>query len=184
MVEMNEVAHILQHATENSLILLDEVGRGTSTFDGMSIARSVAEYIHQKIHAFTLFATHYHELTQLGDSLERGANFSVAVQEKGNQVLFLRRIVPGGADRSYGIHVAQLAGLPSTVLERARELLIELENEGIPMRARQMMDMESLFATNFREEILRLEPERLTPMEAMQALYKLYQQAQKEGGKS
>ena len=183
MVEMNEVAHILQHGTENSLILLDEVGRGTSTFDGMSIARSVAEYIHQKISAFTLFATHYHELTELGDSLPRGANYSVAVQEKGNQVLFLRRIVPGGADRSYGIHVAELAGLPSTVLERARELLIELEDQGLSHRAKQVLNMESLFATDFRQEILRLEPEKLTPMEAMQALYKLYQQAAREEGK-
>ena len=183
MVEMNEVAHILQHGTENSLILLDEVGRGTSTFDGMSIARSVAEYIHQKIRAFTLFATHYHELTQLGDSLPRAANFSVAVQEKGNQVLFLRRIVPGGADRSYGIHVAELAGLPGTVLERARELLIELEDQGLSHRAKQDLNMESLFATDFRQKILRLEPDKLTPMEAMQALYKLYQHAKQEEGK-
>lgn len=183
MVEMNEVAHILQHGTENSLILLDEVGRGTSTFDGMSIARSVAEYIHQKIRAFTLFATHYHELTQLGESLPRAANFSVAVQEKGNQVIFLRRIVPGGADRSYGIHVAELAGLPSCVLERARELLVELENKGLSHRAKQVLNMESLFATDFRSEILRLEPDKLTPMEAMQALYKLHQQAKQEGGK-
>lgn len=183
MVEMNEVAHILQHGTENSLILLDEVGRGTSTFDGMSIARATAEYIHQKIRAFTLFATHYHELTQLGESLSRGANFSVAVQEKGNEVIFLRRIVPGGADRSYGIHVAELAGLPSSVLERARELLVELESQGLSRRAKQVLNMESLFATDFRSEILRLEPENLTPIEAMQALYKLYQQAKQEGGK-
>ena len=183
MVEMNEVAHILQHGTENSLILLDEVGRGTSTFDGMSIARSVAEYIHQKICAFTLFATHYHELTQLGESLPRAANFSVAVQEKGNQVVFLRRIIPGGADRSYGIHVAELAGLPPTVLGRARELLVELEEKGISHRAKQVLNMESLFATDFRNEILRLEPDKLTPIEAMQALYKLYKQAKQEGGR-
>ena len=106
MVEMNEVAQILRYATKDSLIILDEVGRGTSTFDGMSIARAVMEFIHEKIKAKTLFATHYHQLIALEDSDERSKNYSVAVKERGNDIVFLRRIVPGGTDRSYGVHVA------------------------------------------------------------------------------
>ncbi len=129
MVEMNEVAQILRYSTENSLIILDEVGRGTSTFDGMSIARAVIEYIEKKIHAKTLFATHYHELTDLADNDRSGKikNFCVAVKERDNDVVFLRRIKPGGADKSYGIQVAKLAGLPKSVMQRAEKILTELE---------------------------------------------------------
>lgn len=129
MVEMSETAYILHHATEKSLVVLDEIGRGTSTFDGLSIAWSVAEYLLQKIGCKTLFATHYHELTEL-EVLHPGVkNYHVAVRESGEDILFLHQILPGGADQSYGIHVARLAGLPSTVLTRAQIILKELEEE-------------------------------------------------------
>ena len=129
MVEMTETANILHHATRRSLIVLDEIGRGTSTFDGLSIAWSVAEHMHNAPHlgAKTLFATHYHHLNELAEQLPRVKNYRIAVKEKGDQVVFLRRIVPGGTDRSYGIHVARLAGLPGPVLERAKQILWSLE---------------------------------------------------------
>ena len=127
MMEMTETANILNHATEKSLVILDEIGRGTSTFDGLSIAWSVAEYLHQKIQAKTLFATHYHELTELAQLLPAVKNYHVAVREWNEQVIFLRKIVEGGTDKSYGIQVARLAGLPITVLERAKEILRNLE---------------------------------------------------------
>ena len=125
MVEMIETASILNHATPRSLIILDEIGRGTSTFDGLAIARAVAEYIHNhpRLGCKTLFATHYHELIRLADSLPKVRNFNVAVSEENGNVAFLRRIVPGGADKSYGIHVAQLAGMPNAVVNRAWEVL-------------------------------------------------------------
>lgn len=128
MVEMNETASILHNATEHSLVLLDEIGRGTSTWDGLSVATAVTEYLHDHIGAKTIFATHYHELTRLDERLPAVINFSVAVREEGDQILFLRRLVAGGADRSYGVEVARLAGLPLAVVERARRLLVELEN--------------------------------------------------------
>ncbi len=131
MIEMNEVANILNNATSRSLIILDEIGRGTSTFDGMSIARAVMEYLHDErmIGAKTLFATHYHELTELADNLPGIKNYSMAVKEEGEDIVFLRKIIPERADRSYGIQVARLAGLPSLVVERASEALKELEKE-------------------------------------------------------
>jgi DNA mismatch repair protein MutS len=130
LVEMNEAANILNNATDRSLILLDEVGRGTSTFDGLSIAWAMTEYLHNgKRQPKTLFATHYHELTDLADQLSRVKNYNVAVRERGDQVIFLRKIVPGGTDRSYGIHVARLAGLPQEVIERAKEILRVLEKQ-------------------------------------------------------
>jgi len=130
MVEMNEVANILNHATNRSLVILDEVGRGTSTFDGLSIAWAVTEYLlkEERLRAKTLFATHYHELTELEELLPRVKNYSVAVHKEGQDVVFLRRIVPGGADQSYGIEVARLAGLPAPVIARAREILAALES--------------------------------------------------------
>jgi DNA mismatch repair protein MutS len=129
MVEMIESAHILNSATVRSLILLDEIGRGTSTYDGLSIAWAIAEHIQDRRHlgARTLFATHYHEMTQLEGLREGIKNYCVAVQERDGDVVFLRKIVPGGADRSYGIHVAKLAGLPTSVIERAQEVLAQLE---------------------------------------------------------
>ena len=132
MVEMLETAAILRSATRRSLVLFDEVGRGTSTYDGLAIARSVVEYLHARPEraAKTLFATHYHEMTQLANTLPRVRNFSVAVTEQEGHVVFLHRIVPGGADRSYGIHVAELAGMPAGVITRAREVLASLEENG------------------------------------------------------
>jgi DNA mismatch repair protein MutS len=127
MVEMNETANILNHATSRSLVILDEIGRGTSTFDGLSIAWSVAEYLNTTLRARTLFATHYHELTELARLLPGTKNYNVAVREWGEQIVFLRKIVPGGTDKSYGIQVARLAGLPAPVLARAREILRQLE---------------------------------------------------------
>ncbi|HXM74093.1 MAG TPA: DNA mismatch repair protein MutS, partial [Chthoniobacterales bacterium] len=127
MVEMNETSNIVNNATERSLVILDEIGRGTSTFDGLSIAWSVAEFLHDKIKARTLFATHYHELTKLAENRAGVCNFNVAVREWNEQIIFLRKIVPGGADKSYGIQVARLAGLPKEILDRAKEILAQLE---------------------------------------------------------
>jgi DNA mismatch repair protein MutS len=127
MVEMNETSNIVNNATECSLVILDEIGRGTSTFDGLSIAWSVAEFLHDKIKARTLFATHYHELTKLAEDRSGVCNFNVAVREWNEQIIFLRKIIPGGADKSYGIHVARLAGLPKEILDRAKEILARLE---------------------------------------------------------
>ncbi len=192
MVEMNEVANILRHATADSLIILDEIGRGTSTFDGMSIARAVIEYSKDKIRAKTLFATHYHELTELEETARRIKNYSVAVKERGNDVVFLRRIVPGGADKSYGIHVAQLAGLPKKIVERAQEILAELEQGQRHVQAAAgeaaatvapSSGQASLFASSLAEELAALDVMTITPLEALNILYKLQLQAKQETGK-
>ncbi|HWR40387.1 MAG TPA: DNA mismatch repair protein MutS [Patescibacteria group bacterium] len=188
MVEMNEVAQIIKYATPNSLIILDEIGRGTSTFDGMSIARSVIEYIRDKVKAKTLFATHYHELTELADTSKVIKNYSVAVKERGNDVVFLRRIVPGGADKSYGIHVAQLAGLPKKIIERAQELLSEMEqcqgtavvSAAVPAQAPAAA---SLFTFSLVDDILAVDVNTTTPIEALNILYRLQNQAREEAGK-
>ncbi len=192
MVEMNEVAHILRHATADSLIVLDEIGRGTSTFDGMSIARAVIEYIKDKVRAKTLFATHYHELTELEHTSKRLKNYSVAVKERGNDIVFLRRIVPGGADKSYGIHVAQLAGLPKKVVERAQDILAELEQGQRRVRAANgeaaatavAESQPSLFASALADELAALDIMTITPLEALNILYRLQTQAKQEAGKS
>lgn len=189
MVEMNEVAQILQHATKNSLIILDEVGRGTSTFDGMSIAHAVMEYIHDKIRAKTLFATHYHQLMALEGVLNGVKNYSVAVKERGKEIIFLRRIVSGGTDRSYGVHVARLAGLPKKVLDRAEQLLTEYDSENGQVQVQQLREqpqnevMGSLFTSSLAQEILNMDVMSMTPIEAMNALYKLQDEARKELGK-
>ena len=195
MVEMNEVAQILKYSTENSLIILDEVGRGTSTFDGMSIARAVIEYIEKKIHAKTLFATHYHELTDLADKDKSGKikNFCVAVKERDNEVVFLRRIKAGGADKSYGIQVAKLAGLPKSVMQRAEKILTELENNdnkkaSTPVTKTNVeantseIQAPSLFSSQLAEQIANIDVNTLTPIEALNTLYKLQSQAKKELG--
>jgi DNA mismatch repair protein MutS len=143
MVEMAETAAILHHATEHSLVVLDEIGRGTSTFDGLSIAWAVAEHLHDAIGARTLFATHYHELVELARTHARVRNLSMGVRESGGKVVFLRTLVEGGASKSYGIEVARLAGLPGTVLRRAREVLRRLETEGAPGRGRSGVDQAS-----------------------------------------
>lgn len=189
MVEMNEVAQILKYATKNSLIILDEVGRGTSTFDGMSIAHSVMEYIHDKIKAKTLFATHYHQLMALENVLDGVKNYSVAVKEKGKDIMFLRRIVQGGTDRSYGVHVARLAGLPKRVLDRAEELLKEYDSDNgrsvtpAPQPEKAQM-MGSLFtASGVAQKLDTLDVMSMTPIEAMNTLYQLQAEARKELGK-
>jgi DNA mismatch repair protein MutS len=135
MVEMHEVARILHAATNRSLLILDEVGRGTSTQDGLALAWALVEHLHGELQARTLFATHYHELTRLADVLPGVGNCSVAVQETGDQIVFLHTVVPGGADRSYGLHVAKLAGVPARVLARAASLLAELEHSASVRRA-------------------------------------------------
>jgi len=183
MVEMVETANILNHATGRSLLVLDELGRGTSTYDGISIAWAVVEYIHNhsRLRAKTLFATHYHELTDLANRLPRVRNYNVAVAEEGDRVVFLRRIVPGGADRSYGIHVARLAGLPHAVLRRAEEILKELENGSSrstlagPVRVQQL----ALFpvADPIREELKGMDVDAMSPIEALNKLYELCRKA-------
>ena len=197
MVEMNEVSQILQYATQRSLIILDEIGRGTSTFDGMSIAKAVIEHIRSKIGAKTLFATHYHELTDLESYDGRIKNYSVAVKERGSEVVFLRRIVAGGADKSYGIHVAKLAGLPKSVTERAKQILKELETQQLQAASLNTSDqvanvldaptkaggMASLFSNSLESQLLSLDVMSITPLEALNILYKLQQQAKDEAGK-
>src|SRR2546430_3427964 len=128
---MNETANILHNATARSLVVLDEIGRGTSTFDGLSIAWAVAEHLHSVVGAKTIFATHYHELTELAVTLPRVKNYNVAVREWHDQVIFLHKILPGGTDKSYGIQVARLAGLPKEVIQRAKEVLANLEEAEI-----------------------------------------------------
>ena len=183
MVEMTEVAEILKNATDRSLLILDEIGRGTSTFDGMSIARAVLEHCadRKKLGAKTLFATHYHELTELETTLPGVKNFNIAVKARGEDIVFLRKIVPGGADRSYGIEVAKLAGLPDTVVRRARTVLKELETQSgaaAPLLTAPKTDQVSLEALGEAEVIDRLrrtQPDTLTPIEAMSLLYELKQ---------
>lgn len=192
MVEMNEVAQILRYATSDSLIILDEVGRGTSTFDGMSIARSVVEFINEKIKAKTLFATHYHQLIELENVLPEVKNYSVAVKERGKEVIFLRRIIRGGTDRSYGIHVAQLAGLPKKVISRAEEILQEYdgfdkhshcaEQANANTQPEKKNVQASLFTQSLCQSLISMDVMTMTPLEALNALYKLQEEAKREGG--
>ena len=219
MVEMNEVAHILKYATKDSLVILDEIGRGTSTYDGMSIARAVIEYIRDNIGAKTLFATHYHELTDLEDT-QHVKNYCIAVKEKGTDVTFLRRIIPGSADKSYGIHVAKLAGLPQNVVERAEHILADLEHHAADntsvksdekntieksapekveytapehneieatdkpkinkLKFLQVAEMPTLFGVSISVQLKELDLMSMTPLDAMNKLYELQQQAKQE----
>jgi DNA mismatch repair protein MutS len=177
MVEMVETANILNHATERSLLVLDEIGRGTSTYDGVSIAWAVVEYIHNhpELRAKTLFATHYHELTQLSELLPGVENYNVAVSEADAKVVFLHKIIPGGADRSYGIHVGQLAGLPKPVVGRAQEILRQLEaSSGSAVRINpEAAKQVALFPeTNpLVDELKKIDINALSPMEALNKLY-------------
>ncbi len=189
MVEMLETANILRNATPRSLVVLDEIGRGTSTYDGMAIARAVVEYLHNTpgARARTLFATHYHELVSLAESLPRVRNATVAVTEEGGHVVFLHRIVPGGADRSYGVHVAELAGLPKGVVRRAREVLAALERNGAGGSGRKRsapLEELPLFAPSrpspIIEELASLDPDSMTPLEALTKLYELRHKAREE----
>ena len=190
MVEMSETSAILHTASRRSLVLLDEIGRGTSTYDGISIAWAVSEHLHNNIGCKTIFATHYHELTQLADNLEAVRNYNVQVREIGDQVLFLHRLQPGGADRSYGIEVGRLAGLPVPVLSRARELLHLLEAEQIVPRSRRASargvsanDQLALFGSANHpvvEKLKQLDPNAITPLQALETLARLVDEAKSE----
>jgi len=188
MVEMSETAHILHHATPKSLIVLDEIGRGTSTFDGVSIAWAVAEYLHDQpaVAAKTLFATHYHELTDLALTRERVRNFNIAVKEWNDRIIFLRKIVAGGASRSYGIQVGRLAGLPAAVIARAKEILhnletVELSGAGRPRlaegdarppakAAEPQLPLFTPVDDELRRRLHELELDELTPLAALNLL--------------
>ncbi len=193
MVEMVETANILHHATDRSLLILDEIGRGTSTYDGISIAWAVVEYIHNhpRLRAKTLFATHYHELTELAEILPKVRNYNVAVAEEGDKVVFLRKIVPGGADRSYGIHVAGLAGLPKVVIRRAEEILRELERGASRVPGRlgrdarpQQLPLFQTVSHPVLEQLKDLDLTAMTPLEALNTLYQLQQELQRDENQS
>jgi DNA mismatch repair protein MutS len=190
MVEMQETANILRHATAKSLVVLDEIGRGTSTYDGLSIAWSVAEALHDREDkgVRTLFATHYHELTDLATTKGRVKNYNIGVKEWGDQIVFLRKLIPGGTSRSYGIQVARIAGLPENVLQRAREILenlegAELDETGRPKLAHSGAGQEqegnlqlSLFGTQnhvLLDRIRELDIASMTPLEALVELNRL-----------
>ncbi len=191
MVEMIEAANILNNATTRSLLILDEVGRGTSTYDGLSIAWATIEYIHNnaRLRARTLFATHYHELVELAASLPRVKNYNMAVTEEGGKVVFLRKVVPGGADRSYGIHVAQLAGLPRAVIRRAEQILQQLEEEQASRRDGSGGEAEgaqalqlSIFgqSSEIESELKNLDIDSMSPIEAINKLYELKKKAERD----
>jgi DNA mismatch repair protein MutS len=212
LVEMNETANILNNATSKSLIILDEIGRGTSTFDGLSIAWAVAEYIldDKEIGAKTLFATHYHELIELASKYKNVKNYNVAVHEDGEKITFLRKVVEGGTDQSYGIHVARLAGLPQVVVDRANQILAVLEQHNLSIESNQSEEASepspdlvtrdiphnrkrisrktfqdnslqmALFTPKTHpivEELQNLDLNQLTPMEALNLIYKLQARA-------
>ena len=197
MVEMNEVANILRNATKNSLLILDEIGRGTSTFDGLSIAWAVVEHISDrgKLGAKTLFATHYHELTELEGRLPGVHNYCIAVKEQGDDIIFLRKIIQGGADQSYGIQVAKLAGIPSSVIERAKEIVSQLSDADIASKAREIAIEEPNRMVHAPEavpedsavgpdhlviaQIAALDLGRLTPLEAINLLYQYQDELKK-----
>jgi DNA mismatch repair protein MutS len=192
MVEMTETAVILNTATERSLIILDEIGRGTATYDGLALAWAVIEHIHEKIKAKTLFATHYHELTELAEQLEGVRNLHVSVREAGDQIIFLRKVEPGSADRSYGIEVARLAALPMSVIERAREVLAlhektehEMTEELAPQPARRRsppMQIQLFEPVNYQiaERIRKLKLDELRPIEALQLLAELQEELKRQ----
>ncbi len=196
---MTEVANILRNATANSLLILDEIGRGTSTYDGLSIAWAVVEHISNPklLGAKTLFATHYHELTELEGTIDSVNNYCIAVKEQGDDIVFLRKIVKGGADRSYGIQVAKLAGVPDNVINRAKEIVKELADNDISMKAKeiarlgvpaeafkipekvgkeeyvQMSLFDAVSNDDITEEIKNMELSKMTPIEALNELYKI-----------
>ena len=182
MVEMNEMADILRHATASSLLILDEIGRGTSTFDGMAIARAVLEFCADKrrLGAKTMFATHYHELSSLEGELEGVRNYNITAKKQGGSLVFLRKIVPGAADDSYGIEVAKLAGLPDQVIAKAKGYLKELERSGAAPAApqtpeREQLSLSDLGADEVRELLEKTDINTLTPIEALNLLYTLKQ---------
>ncbi len=184
MVEMNEMAHILKNATKNSLLIIDEIGRGTSTFDGMSIARAVLEYVADKkrLGAKSLFATHYHELTEMENELEGIKNYNIAVKKRGDDIIFLRRIVRGGADDSYGIEVAKLGGIPDSVIRRAKQILKQTLESGIVTyktvdNTTDQISIEMQGATDILRELQAIDVNTLTPIEAMGVLFDIVNKA-------
>ena len=190
MVEMTELATILKFATDRSLIILDEVGRGTSTFDGLSIAWASVEYIAEKTRALTLFATHYHELSELEGRLPGIVNYRITAKEQGNDVVFLRKIVPGGADRSFGVAVASLAGLPNALISRARQIMARLEvaDERSGSIGQSILDkrknagnkqvgLQDYSAMELCEELRAIDVMSLSPIEALNKLYLLKEKA-------
>ncbi len=185
MVEMVETARLLSGSSKRSLLILDEIGRGTSTYDGLAIARSVIEYIHNnpRLNCRTLFATHYHELTELPNILPRTANFNVAVAEQGDDIVFLHKVLPGGADQSYGVHVAQLAGIPRSVVDRARQLLVQLEEDSGDFALKRPRDSHQQLSFFDAPEnpalgaLRSLEIDSLSPLEALTKLYELQNMA-------
>jgi DNA mismatch repair protein MutS len=183
MVEMSETSAILHNATARSLVLLDEIGRGTSTYDGVAIAWAVTEHLHDRVGCKTMFATHYHELMQLPERLQHARNFNVAVREQGDKVIFLHRLEPGGTDRSYGIHVAHLAGLPRAVIARANEVLRTLEGEHrvVPGEPERLDPTQlPLFGDSphpMMEELRSLDVNGMTPLEALNRLAELQRRA-------
>jgi DNA mismatch repair protein MutS len=192
MVEMSETSAILHSATARSLVLLDEIGRGTSTYDGVSIAWAVSEHLHNVTRCKTIFATHYHELTQLADELDAVRNFNVAVREVNDDVLFLHRLQPGGADRSYGIEVGRLAGLPKEVLHRARQVLTLLESEQLVVgkqrgrastdaaaSAREQLGLFAAAPNPVVERLAALDTDAITPLQALTMLAELSRDAKR-----
>ena len=188
MIEMVEAAAILNQATPKSLAIFDELGRGTSTYDGLAIARAIAEHIHNdpRLGCRTLFATHYHEMTELADELPRAANYRVAVSDEGGKIVFLHRIVPGGADRSYGVHVGQLAGLPRAVVSRAWQILEMLEAKSKDAKGNrkptEQVSQLNLFSagSGVIDQLLDMDVTQMTPLEAINALYRLQEMARND----
>jgi len=190
MVEMTEAARILNSASERSLVILDEIGRGTSTYDGISLAWSMTEYLHDQIKARTLFATHYHELTELTQTLKQTSNWNVAVHEQDGEIVFLHKIVEGSANKSYGIHVARLAGVPDQIIHRANQILSTLEKDHIdahsgkttiPPRPQKQSSHQqlSLFGNTTHpvlDEIRDLNVDQMTPLAALEELYRIREQ--------
>ena len=180
-MEMNETANILHNATEKSLILLDEIGRGTSTYDGLSLAWAVTEYLHshKDVQAKTLFATHYHELVSLADQLPRAFNLNVAVKEFGDKIIFLKKIIPARADKSYGVHVAEMAGLPTVVIQRAKELLLQHSDKkssytpDVNLDIKPQMDLFSSKQQALNKELSEMDVNEMTPLDALSKLDEL-----------
>ena len=186
MLEMSECAYILKNATKRSFVVYDEIGRGTSTYDGMSIARAIVEYtVSKKLYAKTMFATHYHELTELSEVCKGVVNYNVVAKKKGDELVFLRRIVEGAADQSYGIEVAKLAGVPKEIVKRADEILEEIESKhAVTPVAKQVpktqtdgfgsLPLESFVNDEICDELKKLDINTLTPIEALSKLYEFH----------
>ena len=184
MVEMNETASILNNLSERSLVLLDEIGRGTSTYDGVSIAWAISEYIHDQSKAKTLFATHYHELNEMTKSFDRIKNYNVSIKEVGKKIIFLRKLKPGGSAHSFGIHVARMAGMPSRVIQRANAIMTKLEKDHssdeltASLTAKDdvqlsFFQLDDPVLEQIRDEIVRIDIDRLTPVEALLKLHEI-----------